>query len=63
MIYSYVTYFVSTAAVPITIGEVRASFPLLEHFTIDAEARYSTDQPRPAHGAQAAGELSLKYTF
>jgi hypothetical protein len=42
---------------------VRASFPLLEHFTIDAEARYSTDQPRPAHGAQAAGELSLKYRF
>ncbi len=45
--------FVSTAAVPISIGEARASFPLLEHFTVDAEARYSSDQPRP--GARLAG--------
>jgi hypothetical protein len=55
--------FVSSAPVPIDIGEVRASFPLLEHFTIDIEARYSSDQPRPAHGAQGAGEVRLKYTL
>jgi hypothetical protein len=55
--------FVSSAAVPIDIGEVRASFPLLDHFTVDIEARYSSDQPRPAHGAQGAGELRLKYTL
>jgi hypothetical protein len=55
--------FVSSAAVPINIGQVRASFPLTEHFTVDVEARYSTDQPRPAQGAQGAGELRLKYSF
>ena len=54
---------VSSAAVPIDIGEVRASFPLLDHFTVDAEVRYSSDQPRPARGSQAAGELRLKYSF
>jgi hypothetical protein len=42
---------------------VRASFPLLDHFTVDAEVRYSSDQPRPAHGSQGAGELRLKYSF
>ncbi len=55
--------FVSSAAVPINIGEVRASFALLKHFTVDAEVRYSSDQPRPAHGSQGAGELRLKYSF
>jgi hypothetical protein len=53
--------FVSSAFVPINIGEVRASFPLLEHFTVDIEARYSSDQPPPAHGSQGAGEVRLKY--
>ena len=61
-IYSTVNY-VSSAAVPIDIGEVRASFPLLDHFTIDIEARYSSDQPRPAHGSQGAGEVRLKYSL
>ena len=61
-VYSTVN-FVSSAAVPIDIGEVRASFPLLEHFTVDVEVRYSSDQPRPAHGSQGAGELRLKYSF
>jgi len=55
--------YVSSAAVPISIGQVRASFPLGQHFTVDAELRYSTDQPRPAQGSQAAGELRLKYSF
>jgi hypothetical protein len=55
--------FVSSAPVPISIGEARASFPLTEHFTVDAEVRYSSDQPRPAHGSQGAGELRLKYSF
>jgi hypothetical protein len=58
-----VVNYVSSAAVPIDIGEVRASFPLLEHFTVDAAVRYSSDQPRPAHGSQGAGELRLKYLF
>jgi hypothetical protein len=53
--------FVSSAFVPINIGEVRASFPLLEHFAVDIEARYSSDQPPPAHGSQGAGEVRLKY--
>jgi hypothetical protein len=55
--------FVSPAAVPIDIGEARASFPLLEHFTVDAAVRYASDQPRPAQGSQGAGELRLKYSF
>jgi hypothetical protein len=55
--------FVSSAPVPINIGQVRASFPLLDHFTVDIEARYSSDQPRPAHGPQGAGELRLKYSL
>lgn len=55
--------YVSGSSVPMQIGEARASFPLLEHFTVDAAVRYSSDQPRPAHGSQAAGELRLKYTF
>jgi hypothetical protein len=55
--------YVSSAAVPISIGQARASFPLTEHFTVDVEVRYSTDQPRPAQGAQGAGELRLKYSF
>ena len=55
--------FVSPAAVPISIGEARASFPLLDHFTVDIEARYSSDQPRPAHGPQGAGEVRLKYSL
>ena len=46
---------------PIDIGEVRASFALLDHFTVDVEARYSSDQPRPAHGTEGAGEVRLKY--
>jgi hypothetical protein len=49
--------------VPISIGEARASFPLLDHFTVDVDLRYSTDQPRPAHGSQAAGELRLTYSL
>jgi hypothetical protein len=53
--------YVSSAPVPISIGEARASFPLLEHFTLDVEVRYATDQPRPEHGSQAAGEVRLKY--
>jgi hypothetical protein len=53
--------FVSFAPVPISIGEARASLPLSDHFTVDAEVRYATDQPRPAHGPQGAGELRLKY--
>jgi hypothetical protein len=61
-VYSTISY-ESTAAVPINIGEARASFPLLEHFTVDAAIRYSSDQPRPAHGSQGAGELRLKYTL
>jgi hypothetical protein len=61
-VYSTISY-VSSAAVPIDIGEVRASFPLLDHFTVDAAVRYSTDQPRPAHGSQGAGELRLKYSL
>jgi hypothetical protein len=61
-IYSTIN-FVSSAAVPIDIGEVRASFPLLDHFTVDAAVRYASDQPRPAHGSQGAGELRLKYTL
>jgi|HubBroStandDraft_5_1064220.scaffolds.fasta_scaffold17847_3 hypothetical protein len=59
-VYSTVN-FVSSAFVPIDIGQVRASFPLLGHFTVDIEARYSTDQPRPAHGSEGAGEVRLKY--
>jgi hypothetical protein len=55
--------FVSSAPVPISIGQVRASFPLLDHFTVDIEARYSSDQPRPAHGSQGAGEVRLKYSL
>jgi hypothetical protein len=55
--------FVSSAPVPVNIGEARASFPLTEHFTVDAEVRYSSDQPRPAHGSQGAGELRLKYSY
>jgi hypothetical protein len=55
--------FVSSAPVPINIGEARASFPLLDHFTVDAAIRYMSDQPRPAHGSQGAGELRLKYTL
>jgi Capsule assembly protein Wzi len=55
--------FVSSAAVPINIGQARASFPLSGHFTVDAEVRYSSDQPRPAHGSQGAGELRLKYSY
>jgi hypothetical protein len=55
--------YVSSTAVPISIGEARASFPLSKHFTVDAELRYSSDQPRPAHGSQGAGELRLKYSF
>ena len=55
--------FVSSAPVPINIGQARASFPLTEHFTVDAEVRYSSDQPRPAHGSQGAGELRLKYSY
>ena len=61
-IYSTIN-FVSSAAVPIDIGEARASFPLLDHFTVDVAARYASDQPRPAHGSEGAGELRLKYTF
>jgi hypothetical protein len=53
--------FVSSGFVPINIGAVRASFPLPEHFTVDIEARYSSDQPPPAHGSQGAGEVRLKY--
>jgi hypothetical protein len=55
--------FVSSATVPINIGQARASFPLAEHFTVDVEARYSSDQPRPAHGSQGAGEVRLRYSF
>jgi len=55
--------YVSLAAVPISIGEARASFPLLDHFTVDAAVRFASDQPRPAHGSQGAGELRLKYSF
>ncbi len=55
--------FVSSGFVPIDIGEVRASFPLPYHFTVDVEARYSSDQPRPAHGSQGAGEVRLKYSL
>jgi Capsule assembly protein Wzi len=55
--------FVSSTEVPISIGEVRASLPLLGHLTLDVEARYSSDQPRPEHGSQAAGEVRLKYTM
>jgi hypothetical protein len=55
--------FVSSAAVPISIGEVRASLPLLEHFTLDIEARYASDQPRPGHGSEGAGEVRLKYSL
>lgn len=62
-VYSTINYFVSTAPVPIDIGEVRASFPLLDHLTVDAAVRYSSDQPRPGHGSQGAGELRLKYSF
>ncbi len=61
-IYSTINY-VSTGAVPINIGQARASFPLGEHFTVDAEVRYSSDQPRPAHGSQGAGDLRLKYSY
>jgi hypothetical protein len=45
------------------IGQVRASFPLLDNFAVDVEARYSSDQPRPAHGSQGAGEVRLKYSL
>jgi hypothetical protein len=55
--------FVSSGPVPINIGQARVSFPLAEHFTVDAEVRYSSDQPRPAHGSQGAGELRLKYSY
>jgi hypothetical protein len=61
-VYSTISY-VSSTAVPIDIGEVRASFPLLDHFTVDAAVRYSSDQPRPAHGSQGAGELRLRYSL
>jgi hypothetical protein len=61
-VYSTINY-VSSGAVPMSIGEVRASLPLLEHFTLDVEARYSSDQPRPAHGSQGAGEVRLKYSL
>jgi hypothetical protein len=60
---SSIVNFVSSGPVPVSIGEVRASFPLLEHFTVDIAARYSSDQPRPAHGSQGAGELRLKYAL
>lgn len=62
VVYSLISY-VSSAAVPINIGEARASFPLLDHFTMDAAVRYASDQPRPAHGSRGAGELRLKYSF
>ncbi|HEY6454128.1 MAG TPA: capsule assembly Wzi family protein [Steroidobacteraceae bacterium] len=55
--------FVSSAPVPINIGQVRASFALLDHFAVDVEARYSSDQPRPAHGSQGAGEVRLRYSL
>jgi hypothetical protein len=61
-VYSTINY-VSSAFVPIDIGAVRASFPLPDHFTADIEARYSSDQPRPAHGSQGAGEVRLKYSL
>jgi hypothetical protein len=61
-VYSTINY-VSAGEVPISIGEARASFPLLDHFTVDVDLRYSTDQPRPAHGSQAAGELRLTYSL
>ncbi len=61
-IYSTIN-FVSSAPVPVDIGEARANFPLLDHFTVDVAARYASDQPRPAHGSQGAGELRLKYTY
>jgi capsule assembly protein Wzi len=61
-VYSSIDYF-SSAAVPIDIGQVRASFPLLDHFTVDVEARYSSDQPRPAHGSEGAGEVRLRYSL
>ncbi|MEJ0005776.1 MAG: capsule assembly Wzi family protein [Steroidobacteraceae bacterium] len=61
-IYSSIN-FVSSAAVPISVGEARASFPLLGHFAVDVVARYASDQPRPAHGSQGAGELRLNYSF
>lgn len=65
----YLTYgdvpfnLVSSTPVPINIGQARASFALGEHFTVDAEVRYSSDQPRPAHGSEGAGELRLKYSY
>ncbi len=62
-LYSVPLNFVSRTEVPINIAEARASFPLLEHFTVDAALRYASDQPRPAHGSQGAGELRLKYSF
>ena len=60
--FSYGNY-VSAGTVPINIGEARASFPLATHFTIDAAVRYASDQPRPAHGSEGAGEVRLKYSF
>ncbi len=62
-IYNAPFNYVSPAAVPISIGEARASFPLLDRLTVDVDLRYSTDQPRPAHGSQAAGEVRLNYSF
>jgi len=55
--------FVSSAPVAISIGQVRASFPLNANFSIDAEVRYSSDQPRPDHGPQGAGELRIRYGY
>jgi len=51
----------TTAPVSMDIGEARASFPLGRDFTIDASARYQTDQLRPAHGGEAAVEARLSY--
>ncbi|HTC44312.1 MAG TPA: capsule assembly Wzi family protein [Steroidobacteraceae bacterium] len=55
--------YVSAGAVPINIGAARASFPLLDHFTLDVEVRYASDQPRPEHGSLGAGEVRLKYSL
>ena len=55
--------FLSATRVPMDIGQARVSFPLGAHFTVEVEARYSSNQLPPAHGSQGAGEVRLGYSL
>jgi len=51
---------VSTAPVAIDIGQARVKFPL-KKLSVELAVRLQDDQPRPAKGFQAAGELAINY--